>query len=108
MKFSLGKMSPREKGNLLLILREDLRRQKLFKQKLMRILKRKQKKNLNCLFYPDMSINYRKKDKANLEDKEGKVIVLSLLLDSRRLELANNSRVLSSRSQAILRINIPS
>ena len=84
-----------------------MRRQKLFKQKLMKILNRNQKKMMNYLFCPNASFNSRRKDKANPEDKEGQVVVLSLRQDSRKLELAKNSHDFSARRQAISRMNVP-
>ena len=73
----------------------------------MKGLKRNNKKKMNCLFCPNMLINSGRKGMANSEDKEGHVVILSLLLDPRRLELANNSRVLSVRSLATSRLNVP-
>lgn len=60
-----------------------MRRLKLFKLKLMKSLKRNKKNIMSYLFCPDALINSRKKGKANSEDKEGQVVVLSPLLDLR-------------------------
>lgn len=74
----------------------------------MKSLKRNQKKKMNYLFYPYVLIKSGRKDKENEEDKEGKVVVLSPILDPRRLDLAKNLCALSARSLATSRLNVPS
>lgn len=70
--------------------------------------KRNHKKKMIYLFCSNELINSERKDKANSEDKEGQVVVPSLLLDPRKLKLKKNSRVFSVRSLDTSRLNVPS
>ena len=64
----------------------------------MKSMKRNQKKKMDYLFCQDELINFGRKGKANSEDKEGQVVILSPLLDPRRLEMTNTPCALSARS----------